>query len=61
MSKSGRKCQKRSLNGIETPKIPDLVKIALKVDPETLDTTDEVRIESLQKVPESSQNGKTPP
>jgi hypothetical protein len=35
--------------------------MALKVDPETLDTTDEVRIESLQKVTESSQNGKTPP
>ena len=30
--------------------------MALKVDPETLDTTDEV---SFQKVPESSQNGKT--
>ena len=32
--------------------------MALKVDPETLDTTDEV---SFEKVPESSQNGKTPP
>ena len=32
--------------------------MALKVDPETLDTTDEV---SFQKVPESSQNGKTLP
>ena len=50
MPKSDRKCQKISLNGIETPKIPDLVKIALKVDPETLDTTGEVRTRKCQKV-----------
>ena len=33
--------------------------MALKVDPETLDTTDEVRNKSFKKVPESSQNVKT--
>jgi hypothetical protein len=35
--------------------------MAFKFNPETLDTTDEVRTKSFQKVPESSQNGKTPP
>ena len=39
-------------------KLSIFAEMAFKVDPETLDTTDEVRIESLQKVPESSQNGK---
>ena len=33
--------------------------MALKVDPETLDTTDEVRNKRFKKVPESSQNVKT--
>ena len=32
--------------------------MALKVDPETLDTTDEVRTKHFQKVSESSQKGK---
>ena len=32
--------------------------MALKVDPETLDTTDEVRTKSCQKEPDCNQNGK---
>ena len=56
--KVAEKWQKGSKSnyGIETPKIPDLFKIALKVDTETLYITSEVRTRKRQKVARMASN-----